>query len=136
MNRFLIPTLVSIGALAWSCLALAQGPSTNAESAAASELGIGYHTVAEALDALKAKPGTTLTTTKPDSWVIVAEAGGRSIWSFTPPTHYAYPAVVRRQIKVRQNGERSSRSDLKHNPVIQRSAFVSVAVKVSVRSFR
>jgi hypothetical protein len=45
---------------------------------------IGYKTVAEALDAVKAKPGVAVTVTQPDSWTIVSEPGGMVVWSFTP----------------------------------------------------
>jgi len=42
----------------------------------------------------------TVTVTKPDGWIIVnEEAPGLSVWSFAPPGHYAYPAVVRRTVR-------------------------------------
>jgi len=64
---------------------------------------IGYGTVAEALSALKSKPGVRIELTKPDAWTIVNEPGNVQ-WSFTPGTHKAYPAVVRRAIKVNAEG--------------------------------
>ena len=66
--------------------------------------GVGYRTVSEALAALKAKPGVNITT-NPDGWTIGTEPGGMGQWSFTPPGHYAYPAVVKRLIKQRPNGD-------------------------------
>jgi hypothetical protein len=42
-------------------------------------------------------------TTKPDAWTIVSEPGNVQ-WSFTPSGHAAYPAVVRRAIKVNSEG--------------------------------
>jgi hypothetical protein len=64
---------------------------------------IGNRSVDEAMRALKDKPGSSVTITKPDSWVIINEAGPLSTqWSFTPAGHYAHPAVVRRAIKCRQ----------------------------------
>ena len=63
---------------------------------------IGYSTVAEALAELRAKPGVEIQTTKPDAWIIINEPGSIQ-WSFTPSTHAAHPAVVRRTVKV--NGE-------------------------------
>ncbi|AKJ27055.1 hypothetical protein [Caldimonas brevitalea] len=65
--------------------------------------GIAYTTVEEALQALKAKPGVSLSTTKPDNWVIATESGASIQWSFTPPGHYAHPAVVRREVKQKDN---------------------------------
>ena len=64
-----------------------------------------YNTVSEALEAVKAKPGARVSVTKPDGWIIVSEAGGNVQWSFTPTGHYAYPAVVNREIKQRNNGD-------------------------------
>ncbi|WP_156473154.1 hypothetical protein [Pseudorhodoferax sp. Leaf265] len=66
--------------------------------------GIGYSTVQDALVALKATPGVQVDITKPDGWVIVNEPGNIQ-WSFTPSTHAAYPAVVRRAIKINSGGE-------------------------------
>ncbi len=66
--------------------------------------GVGYATVQEALEALKAKPGVRIETTKPDAWTIVNEPGGLMQWSFTPPAHAAYPAVVRRALKTNADG--------------------------------
>lgn len=67
--------------------------------------GVGYKTVSEALESLKAKPGVTVNFTKPGNWTIINEPGRSLQWSFTPPGHYAYPAVVRREIKIRANGD-------------------------------
>lgn len=65
---------------------------------------IGYPSVGEALEALKAMPGVAINT-QPDGWVIVTEPGIYAKWSFTPAGHYAHPAVVRRVVQQRPNGE-------------------------------
>ena len=65
---------------------------------------IGYASVAEALSALKAKPGVQVEITKPDAWTIISEPGNVQ-WSFSPSTHGAYPAVVRRALKVNPDGD-------------------------------
>ena len=65
--------------------------------------GIGFATVAEALETLRTKPGVQVILTKPDAWTIVNEPGSVQ-WSFTPNTHMAHPAVVRRAIKVNPEG--------------------------------
>jgi hypothetical protein len=84
---------------------MAQAPSMTAESVSEPRSELSYKTVAEALDAVKSIPGASVTTTKPDSWIIVSEPGGMGIWSFAPATRYAYPAVVRRVLKVREKGD-------------------------------
>ena len=72
-------------------------------SGAAAKLG--YPTVAAALEGLRARPGVSVTTTQPDGWIIATETSTNAVWSFTPPGHYAYPAVVRREVKQRDGGE-------------------------------
>jgi hypothetical protein len=65
---------------------------------------IGYASVREALEALKAKPDVTIVTRR-DGWVIVTEPRPYAQWSFTPEGHYAHPAVVRLTIQQSPNGE-------------------------------
>src|SRR5262245_14735526 len=69
-----------------------------------SPAGVGFKSVAEALTALKARPGAKSSVTQPDSWTIITEQGGSVVWSFTPATHPAHPAVVRRAIVVGDDG--------------------------------
>lgn len=55
---------------------------------------------------LKEKPGSSATVTEPDRWTIIREAApAYTQWSFTPVGHYAHPAVVRRGIKIAENGD-------------------------------
>jgi hypothetical protein len=63
---------------------------------------IGYATVSEAFEALKSKPGVSISVTKPDAWVIINEPITYTQWSFTPMGHYAHPAVVRREVKQKE----------------------------------
>jgi hypothetical protein len=65
---------------------------------------IGYASVKEALEELKAKPGVVIVT-KPDGWIIATEPKVYAQWSFTPEGHYAHPAVVRRLVQQRPDGE-------------------------------
>ena len=65
--------------------------------------GIGFATVAEALETLRAKAGLQIMLTKPDAWTIINEPDNVQ-WSFTPKTHKAFPAVVRRATKVNSEG--------------------------------
>jgi hypothetical protein len=98
----LLATLLTLSPL--PSQAQAQGANSPEQAAVASTTttqgGIGFKTVAEALETLKAIPGARVSVTKPDSWVIISEPGGMVVWSFTPQTHPAYPAVVRRAVVV------------------------------------
>ncbi len=60
--------------------------------------GIGYPTVAAALEDLKSKPDVTVRDNA--GWIIVGvdTPQERSIWSFTPPGHPAHPAAVKRTV--------------------------------------
>jgi hypothetical protein len=75
-------------AAAMSCGALAQGSSP-----------IKYQTVARALADLKAKKDNTVSIR--DGWTIIDDKAANAVWSFVPPGHPAYPAVVRRAAVVR-----------------------------------
>jgi hypothetical protein len=66
--------------------------------------GVGFTSVKQALTELKSRPGVAITTTEPDGWVIISEADGMSVWSFAPKSHYAYPAVVHRTLKIVSDG--------------------------------
>lgn len=67
---------------------------------------IEYVSVDEAMRALKQKPDSSMTLTKPDGWIIIKEpAPTYTQWSFVPTGHYAHPAVVRRAIKVADSGD-------------------------------
>lgn len=87
-------------------VSFSQGGQAASATAPTGESVISYPTVQEALDALKAKPNVRIETTKPDAWTIVSEPGDVQ-WSFTPASHYAYPAVVRRAIKQDAQGNLS-----------------------------
>lgn len=93
----------SRASLACTLLALA-GTVGHAEEANG-QSGVGYTSVDQALQALRAKPRVSVQVTKPDSWVIVSDPDSNSQWSFTPNGHYADPAVVRRTIKTASNGD-------------------------------
>jgi hypothetical protein len=57
--------------------------------------GISYNTVAEALQALRAKAGVTFS--RNEDWTIATDTDG-AMWSFTPANHYAHPSVGRRRL--------------------------------------
>jgi hypothetical protein len=68
---------------------------TNAQQSNSSRQGsIGYPSVAAALGALRAKPNVRIATQ--GGWTIVDDRADKSIWSFTPAGHPAYPAAVKR----------------------------------------
>jgi hypothetical protein len=61
--------------------------------------------VASRLEWLKAQPRLQTTITAPAHWTFLSTPDGGVQWSFTPTGHYAHPAVVRRELKIRQNGD-------------------------------
>jgi len=61
---------------------------------------IEYESVDAALNDLGSRPGIERSTQ--NGWSIAADAAARTVWSFAPPGHPAYPAVVKRQVV--QNG--------------------------------
>jgi hypothetical protein len=61
--------------------------------------GVGYPTVAAALEALRARSDVRISSQ--GGWTIVDVPAEKSLWSFTPPTHPAHPAVVKRSIVER-----------------------------------
>jgi hypothetical protein len=87
--------------LAAALSANAQDQTAASAESTSGKSAIGYTSVQEALESLKSKPGISVTVTNPDSWVIIVEPQPYTQWSFTPAGHYAYPAVVRREIKQR-----------------------------------
>lgn len=102
MTRIL-PVLLLACAL-WTCPRSRAQDDLQPNDEFARQTVIGYASVGEALEALKAKPGVNIVT-KPDGWVIATEPTVYAQWSFTPEGHYAHPAVVRRTIQQRQDGE-------------------------------
>jgi len=99
MTRILVDCALSI-ALAAPAALFAQ----NAVAADGPSSGVGFRSVSEALAALKTRPGAKVSVTQPDGWTIITEQGGAIVWSFTPATHPAHPAVVRRAIVVDEDG--------------------------------
>ena len=59
---------------------------------------IGYKTVDLALDALRNKSGTKFSSQ--GGWTIVEDTEGSNmvLWSFTPSTHPAHPAAIKRKV--------------------------------------
>jgi hypothetical protein len=60
--------------------------------------GVGYATVEEAREALKAKPKVNVIKND-EGWTVITDPSTSTEWSFTPEGYYAYPAVVKRQIE-------------------------------------
>ena len=54
---------------------------------------------------LKNKTDVAITTRSNDQWIIINEKGGQIDWSFTRESHYAFPAVVKREIRVNSKGK-------------------------------
>ena len=62
------------------------------------KISIGYPSVAAALEALKARPDAHISVQQ--GWTIVDINNGKekTLWSFTPSNHPAYPAAIKRDI--------------------------------------
>jgi len=65
----------------------------------AAETSIGYNSVSEALSSLRARPDVTIRVKA--GWTFVDDRANGTLWSFTPPGHPAYPAVVKRIVTNR-----------------------------------
>jgi hypothetical protein len=96
--------LVAAACIASQCAAqpLAEVPKTGPIPEAPGSFD--YPSVAAALDALRAKPGTTIR--EQAGWTIVEEKDSASatLWSFTPPNHPAHPSAIKRQM-VNEDGQ-------------------------------
>ena len=89
------------------CFTIALAAVTFVASASAQQAGstnttrINYPSVAAALEGLRARSDVDIRTQ--GGWTIVTEPGDLTLWTFTPPNHPAYPAVVKRSA-TNQNG--------------------------------
>jgi hypothetical protein len=89
------PVLITAGALSGQELPSGPLPEvTNTE--------IEYHTVAEALTSLKARHDVTVSNER--GWIIITDRKNLTIWSFSPSSYRAYPAVVKRLFRDRPTG--------------------------------
>jgi hypothetical protein len=87
----------------WLFIALlAYIPATSFSAAAPEQPGIGYQSVEAALDDLKSRSDVDIF--EKDGWTIVEDNAAGALWSFTPATHPAHPAAVKRTV-VQENGE-------------------------------
>ena len=66
------------------------------------EAGIGYQSVEAALDALKSRSDVTIF--EKDGWTIIEDDAAGTLWSFTPASHPAHPAAVKRTV-VQEDGQ-------------------------------
>lgn len=71
---------------------------------------IEYKSPAEALTALRLKPGVEISIQ--GGWTIAYEPASHVIWSFAPEKHPSYPSMVRRQI-VAEDGTVFVKMDVK-----------------------
>jgi hypothetical protein len=97
-RTLLIATLVSL-----STAASASAQETTYKPLAKGETGsTGYPSVAAALQALRATSNVNVSVQ--GGWTIVDDREHSAIWSFTPPSHPAHPAAVKRVI-VQKEGD-------------------------------
>ncbi len=100
MKRVLVAACVAISSLTASAQALpTSGPLPE------SDANIGFKTPAEALSALRKKPGAIIR--EQQGWTIVEDKESEKVfalWSFAPKGHPSYPSVVKR-IVYEENGQ-------------------------------
>jgi|SoiMethySBSTD1v2_1073268.scaffolds.fasta_scaffold1635191_1 hypothetical protein len=71
------------------------GQSGNTSNPAPADAGsVGYPSVEAALEAVKARPGITESTS--NGWTVYEDKAKRETWLFSPAGHPAHPAVVKR----------------------------------------
>lgn len=92
------PALSAALAVALPALAVARGAPSLPERSGAS---IGYPTVEAALKDLHSRPDVTFE--NQGGWTIASDRGARTLWSFPPADHPAYPAAVKREV-VQESG--------------------------------
>ena len=97
MNHLFIGIILALS----QSIVAAQDPPARIQESPPGVAGIGYRSVAAALESVKSIPGVTVRVTEPDGWTVVNDPKANAIWSFAPVGHYAYPAVVRREVKSR-----------------------------------
>jgi len=78
------------------------------------ERDFGYPTVQAAFEGLKARPGVRMRVH--EGWTIIDDTPNQTLWSFAPPEHPAYPAVIRRQIIEREGRKSVGMSALCQGP--------------------
>ena len=95
--------LLAFVAIAYSAASCAQEPLTSLPEQPGAAKKLGYTSVAAAKEGLKKEPGVSIFAK--DDWTIAVDKGNQAVWSFTGPSHYAYPAVVRRSVVQSGSGE-------------------------------
>lgn len=82
--------------LALAAVAATLSIASAQQTAKPNSAGIGYPTVAAALNAMRAKSGANVSIQA--GWTVIEDRAALTAWSFTPAGHPAHPAVVRRTI--------------------------------------
>ena len=103
MQHGLIRVVIASALLTCASLAFAQA-AVSAHAPEAGAQAIRYSSVAEALATLEGMDGNGTVVTRTDGWVVINESLAAAQWSFTPPAHAAYPAVVRRTVRRSADG--------------------------------
>jgi hypothetical protein len=98
MKRF-AQVLILVAALAEVSVAFSQVAGNLPET---SPSGIEYQSVEVALKAVLEKPGVEIRTE--NGWTIAIDLATRTIWSFAPKGHPAYPTVVKRSVVPAEKG--------------------------------
>ena len=72
--------------------------------------GIGYATPQAALDALRKRTDVEIGVQK--KWLVIRDNPNKAIWTFAPPDHPAYPAVIKRMVSSKDGNEKMETSAL------------------------
>lgn len=96
--------LTIIPAILTATCAVAQPAPSPADARAPMD----YPSVAAALESIRTKSGAKIT--MQSGWTVIQDEATTTVWSFTPPSHPAYPAALRRSV-VEQDGSLVVKSD-------------------------
>ncbi len=72
--------------------------------------GIEYATPQAALDALRKRTDVEIGVQK--KWLVIRDNPNKAIWTFAPPDHPAYPAVIKRMVSNKDGNEKMETSAL------------------------
>jgi hypothetical protein len=84
-------------------VALASSEPSRVSEVSAAQSNLPFDSVADAIGKLKARNGLTFTKAA-DGSEAYADESSHTVWSFTPPGYYAYPAMIERRLVQTDQG--------------------------------
>ena len=112
MNKFLYNVFLPLCLLTPLQLPAAETQTANNAAPVAGENanGIGYATPQAALEALRTRKDVDFAVQ--NKWLVIRDTPNQAIWSFAPPDHPAYPAVIKRALVNKDGREQMATSAL------------------------